>query len=74
VEEKETEYVYTIHRCPQCWSRKGLDKPVCNMGAGLLQAGLKWLSGGLDFRVNESRCMAMGDTVCVYVIQKTPMS
>lgn len=74
VEEKETEFIYTIHRCPQCWSRSGLDKPVCFMGAGLLQAGLKWLSGGLDFRVNESRCMAMGDTVCVYVIQKATQS
>jgi len=74
VEEKETEFVYTIHRCPQCWSRKNLDKPVCYMGAGLLQAGLKWVSGGIEFRVNESRCMAMGDTVCVYVIQKAPLS
>ena len=40
----------------------------------LLQEGLKWLSGGNEFRVNESRCMAMGDTVCEYIIQKTPIS
>jgi predicted hydrocarbon binding protein len=44
------------------------------MGAGLLQEGLKWLSGGNEFRVNESRCMAMGDDVCVYNILKTPTS
>jgi predicted hydrocarbon binding protein len=74
VEELDTEYRYTMHRCPQCWSRTRLDKPVCFMGAGLLQEGLKWVSGGSEFRVNESQCMAMGDSVCVYTIQKTPIS
>ena len=73
VVEQESELVYTIHRCPQCWARKGLDKPVCFMGIGLLQEGLKWLSGGNEFRVNESKCIAMGDTVCEYIIQKTPV-
>jgi len=74
VEEFETEFRYTIHRCPQCWTRKSLDKPVCFMGAGLLQEGLKWVSGGSEFRVNESKCMAMDDPVCEYTIQKTPIS
>jgi predicted hydrocarbon binding protein len=74
VEEMENEFIYTIHRCPQCWTRKGLDKPVCYMGGGLLQEGLKWVSGGSEFRVNESKCMAMGDAVCEYTIQKTPIS
>jgi predicted hydrocarbon binding protein len=73
VVEQESDFVYTIHRCPQCWGRKGLDKPVCFMGIGLLQEGLKWLSGGNEFRVNESKCMSMGDTVCEYIIQKTPI-
>jgi predicted hydrocarbon binding protein len=44
------------------------------MGAGLLQEGLKWVSGGSEFRVNESKCMAMGDAVCEYIIQKAPIS
>jgi predicted hydrocarbon binding protein len=74
VEEIENEFVYTIHRCPQCWGRKGLDKPVCFMGAGLLQEGLKWISGGSEFRVNETKCMAMGDEKCVYIINKTPIT
>ncbi len=74
VEEFDTEFRYTIHKCPQCWSRHGLEKPVCFMGAGLLQEGLKWVSGGSEFRVNESKCMAMGDAVCEYVIQKAPIS
>jgi predicted hydrocarbon binding protein len=73
VVESDNEFIYTIHRCPQCWSRIGLDKPVCYMGMGLLQAGLVWISGGLEFRVNETDCFAKGDTKCVYVIQKTPI-
>ncbi len=74
VEESDNEFYYTIHRCPQCWSRKGLDKPVCFMATGLLQEGLKWLSGGNEFRVNESQCMATGNEACVFVIQKSPIS
>ncbi len=73
VEEAENEFIYTIHRCPQCWGRKGLDKAVCFMGAGLLQEGLNWLSGGNEFRVYETECMAMGHEKCIYHIQKVPI-
>ena len=72
-EEREHEFIYTIHRCPVCWGRSGEDKPVCFVATGLLQAGLKWVSGGREFRVNESKCVAMGDDVCEFVIQKTPL-
>jgi predicted hydrocarbon binding protein len=74
VEEKENEFIYTIHRCPVCWGRSGVDKPVCFIAVGLLQEGLKWVSGGNEFRVNESKCIAMGEEVCEFVIQKTPIS
>jgi predicted hydrocarbon binding protein len=74
VQEKETEFVYTIHRCPVCWGRSGLEKPVCYIAVGLLQEGLKWLSGGSEFRVNETKCIAMGAEVCEFIIQKTPLS
>ncbi len=74
VEEKEHEYIYTIHRCPVCWGRNGTtDKPVCHLAVGLLQEGLKWVSGGNEFRVNESKCVAKGDEVCEFVIQKEPI-
>jgi hypothetical protein len=43
------------------------------MAVGLLQEGLKWISGGLEFRVNESKCVAIGDGMCEFVIQKTPL-
>jgi predicted hydrocarbon binding protein len=73
VQERETDFVYTIHRCPVCWGRSGLDKPVCFIAVGLLQEGLKWVSGGNEFRVNESQCIAMGHEVCEFIIQKTPI-
>jgi len=74
VEEKDNEFIYTIHKCPVCWGREGLDKPVCFIATGLLQESLKWISGGSEFRVNESRCHAMGDEVCEFVIQKEPLT
>ena len=74
VAEHETEFIYTIHRCPVCWGRNSSDKPVCFVAVGLLQEGLNWVSGGNEFRVNESRCVAMGDPVCDFVIQKHPIS
>jgi predicted hydrocarbon binding protein len=73
VHEREHDFIYTIHRCPVCWGRHDSDKPVCFVATGLLQEGLKWLSGGNEFRVNESKCVAMGDEVCEFVIQKMPI-
>jgi predicted hydrocarbon binding protein len=73
VRVEENEIFYTIHRCPVCWERRGSDKPVCFIAAGVLQEGLKWVSGGSEFRVNESTCIAMGDEVCEFVIQKDPI-
>jgi len=72
VEEREDVFIYTIHRCPVCWGRSGLTKPVCFIAVGLLQEGLKWVSGGNEFRVNESKCVAMGNEVCEFIIYKTP--
>jgi predicted hydrocarbon binding protein len=74
VDETDDAFIWTIHRCPTCWSRQGADKPVCYITTGLLQAMLTWVSGGSEFRVNESKCCAIGDTVCEFVIQKEPLS
>jgi predicted hydrocarbon binding protein len=74
VEEHENEFVYTIHKCPVCWGRSGVDKPACFVAVGLLQEGLKWVSGGNEFRVNESKCIALGDAVCEFIIQKEPIA
>jgi hypothetical protein len=71
--EMDDAFIWTIHRCPICWSRQGADKPVCYIHTGLLQAMLVWISGGSEFHVNESRCCAVGDPICEFVIQKEPI-
>ncbi len=74
VVEEEDRFVYTIYRCPVCWGRQGTsDRPVCYMAVGLLQEGLKWVSGGKEFRVYESKCIAKGDDVCEFIIMKEPL-
>ena len=73
VEERDTDYVYTIHKCPCCWGRKS-DKPLCYTATGLLQESFKWVSGGHEFRVNEEKCIAVGDPVCSFIVQKEPIS
>lgn len=74
VEERENDFVYTVHRCPVCWGRSGEDRPICFAAIGLIQEGLNWISGGKEFRVNESKCSAMGDDVCEFIIHKNPMN
>jgi predicted hydrocarbon binding protein len=74
VEEDETQYRYIIHNCPHCWERRGLNASICSYGAGLLDEGLKWISGGLALQVRETSCMAKGDAACEYAIDKSPLS
>lgn len=73
VEEFEDHFVYTIHRCPVCWGRK-VDKPACFMATGLIQEGMKWVSGGREFRVNQSTCHGAGDEVCNFIAFKEPIA
>jgi predicted hydrocarbon binding protein len=72
VEETPTEYIYYMAPCPVCWGRKS-DKPMCHAGAGLLQEGLRWVSGGHEFRVQEAKCVGCGDPACVLHVQKEPI-
>jgi hypothetical protein len=71
-EEGGDRIIYTLERCPMCWNRK-VDKPVCYMGQGLLQEGLRWLSGGREFKVDMSTCIGKGDDMGRYVIFKEPL-
>jgi predicted hydrocarbon binding protein len=73
VSEQEDHFVYTIHRCPCCWGRH-TDKPACYMATGLLQASLKWVSGGNEFKVAQQTARSVGDQTCDFVIYKTPLS
>ena len=68
--EGDDHYIYKIERCPVCWGRKEQDNQVCYYMVGLLQEGLNWASGGKEFQVIETSCIAMGDHACEFEIQK----
>jgi len=73
VQDADSEYIYSMKPCPVCYGRKS-DKPMCYSGVGLLQEGLKWVSGGHEFKVYETKCIGVGDDACVLVIPKAPTS
>ncbi len=72
VQELDDIFIYTIHLCPVCWGRTS-EKPVCYAAVGLLEESLRWVSGGQEFRVVETKCVATGDEVCEFRIDKEPI-
>ena len=72
-DEGSDKIIYTLERCPMCWEREA-DRPVCFVGQGLLQEGLRWVSGGNEFKVDMDACIAMGDEMGRYIIYKEPIS
>ena len=70
--EDDRHLLWIIERCPVCWSRH-VDKPVCYAAVGLLQEGLRWVSGGKEFRVDEVTCRAAGDPHCTFACYKEPI-
>ena len=73
-EEGNDRIIYTLERCPMCWERKSDDRAVCFVGQGLLQEGLRWVSGGHEFKVDMEACIAKGDEMGKYIIYKEPIS
>lgn len=72
VVERDSNFVYIIEVCPVCWGRRS-DKPICHAAVGLLQEGLRWVSGGKEFRVEEIACIATGDATCEFLVYKDPI-
>jgi hypothetical protein len=73
VDESETHFIYTIHRCPVCWGRTN-SKPICYVATGIIESGLQWLSQGQIFEVEEVACQAMGEEACIIHISKEPFN
>ncbi len=73
VKEAGEHFVYTIYQCPVCWGRTS-DRNICYGAAGILQEGLRWISGGKDFRVEEIECHAAGAENCVFHVFKEPLN
>ena len=72
VEDFDDHFLYYIDRCSMCWGRKA-DRPICYIAVGILQESLRWVSGGLEFRIEEIECVAMGAPSCVFRIDKEPI-
>ncbi len=73
VVESSDYFIYTISQCPVCWKRSS-DRNICYGAVGILQEGLRWVSGGKDFRVEEIECHATGQENCVFHIFKEPLN
>lgn len=74
LEEADEYFLYQIQRCPVCWGRSGEEQAVCYYMVGLLKEGLHWVSGGREFNITETKCVALGDEVCEFEILKTPLN
>jgi predicted hydrocarbon binding protein len=70
--EAEDRFLWDIVRCPVCWGRRAAT-PCCFLAVGILQEALYWVSGGKNFEVYETACIACGDEACTIVIEKKPL-
>jgi len=71
--ENDEHFIYSIHKCPICWGRTS-DRPVCFGAIGILEEGLRWVSEGQSFPIEEVACHAAGDEDCVFHVGKTPLA
>jgi hypothetical protein len=71
--EDESHWYWIIERCPMCWGRTA-NEPICHLGIGVLRAASFWATGGKKFRIAETKCIAMGDDVCIYSLEKIPIN
>lgn len=72
VGEEEDHFIWTIRRCPVCWGRRTTEA-CCYLAVGILQEGAYWVSGGKNFTVDETTCIAKGDSTCTILIGKRPL-
>lgn len=72
VEEHDDCFYYYIDTCSMCCGRTGTE-PMGYTAIGILQEALRWVSGGLEFRIEEIECMCMGAKRGVFRIDKEPI-
>lgn len=67
IEQHGDIYYYHVDRCPVCWGRTA-DEPLCHALLGLLQESIYWVTGGQNLHVEETACIARGDSACTFTI------
>lgn len=72
LDRDQAHIIWNIENCPLCWGRRS-DGPCCHLAVGLLQDACYWVSGGKTFLVEETRCIAHGDSACTIVMDQQPI-
>ncbi len=73
MEESGGKLLWHVDRCLVCQARH-TNEPVCHLTVGLAEESLYWLSGGKTFQVQETACIARGDSQCTLQIDRVPLS
>lgn len=64
-------FLYSVHYCPACWGRT-TNEPTCYLIASILQASLRWVTGGLEFNIAQTHAHSCGDATCDFEIPPEP--
>jgi predicted hydrocarbon binding protein len=67
VEASESQLRWSIRECPLCQGRE-THSPSCQLFVGFLQEAYYWISGGKQFLIEETDCIARGDATCTFVV------
>lgn len=71
IKDEEDCLLWIIERCPLCRERS-TQAPACALVSGFLQEALYWLSGGKNYLVEETGCIAAGSQACTFRCDKQP--
>jgi len=66
-------FLYSVHYCPACWGRI-TKEPSCNLISGILQASLRWVTGGMEFNIKQTKAHSCGDPTCDFEIPPEPIN
>ncbi len=65
-------YSFVLDTCGFC-RRPPTESPACSFVVGLLDEVLFWFSRGARFLVEETSCVACGDSACTLTVDKVPL-
>jgi hypothetical protein len=65
-------YRIVVEASPMAWGRTA-DRPVCHALVGIWQEGLRWISNGYEFHVQETACRAAGNEHCIFTVNSQPI-
>ena len=71
--ENEEHYYWVTENCGFCWLRS-CSSPCCDVLVGLVEEAVSWIARGGDFSVEETTCVALGDSSCTIQIGKQPLN